>query len=185
MKRPTALPESLFAVAQQVGAVIAHSGFDPLVGEVWTALFLTPDPLDEKAIAKALKASPKKVAAALAEMVRWGAVTRQSEAAAPLYGAELNPLKIMMRVLREREMPGIEELSARLRRAHDDHTLDAFARDRLRLLGEILRINRLILEIVLMVAQLDGTALSRARDAIAAVSTGIGGVLGRLTRFRD
>jgi hypothetical protein len=154
MKKPTALPASLAAVAQQVGAVVAHSGFDPLAGEVWTALFLTPDPLDEKAIAKALKASPKKVAVALAEMVRWGAVTRQSHAAAngikelplgrrapaaaPLYGAEVNPLKIAIRVLREREMPGIEELLARLRRAQDDRALDAFARDRLRLLGEIL-----------------------------------------------
>ena len=185
MKKPAALPGSLFSVAEQVGDAVSHSGFDPLVGRIWTVLFLTPGPLDAKAIAKALKSPEKKIDAALVEMERWGSVVRHHHAAMPQYTAELNAIKILVRVLREREMPGLEELSARLKRAQDDRALEPFARDRLHLLGEILRVSKLIIEIVLMVAQLDSPALSRARDTIAALSSGLGGVLGRLTKFRN
>lgn len=185
MKKPAALPESLSSVAAQVGDAVSHSGFDPLVGRIWTVLFLTPDPLDAKAIAKALKAPAKKVDAALVEMERWGSVIRHHHAAAPQYAAEVNVIKVLVRVLREREMPGIESLSASLQRAQDDRALDPFARDRLHLLGEILRVSKLILDIVLMVSQLDSPALARARDTIAALSSGLGGMLGRLAKFRN
>jgi len=177
---------SLHAVAAQIGDLVTHSGFDPLAGQAWTVLFTSPHPLDARAVGRALKTPPKKVAAALAEMETWGAVSqRGGTAAAPLYGPEINPIKILKRVLREREVPGMDELSARLRAAREDHTLPSFARERVHNIEEILRVGRIILDIVLMVAQLDTSALKRARDAIAALSTGIGGVLGRLTRFRD
>ena len=185
MKKTPALNESLSAVADQIGDAISHSGFDPLVGRIWTVLFLSPDPLDAKSIGKALKAPAKKVDAALVEMERWGSVVRHLHAAVPQYAAEVNVIKVLVCVLREREMPGIEALALSLKRAQGDHTLDAFARDRLRLLGEILRVSKLILDIVLMVAQLDSSTLSRARDTVAALSSGLGGMLGRLTRRRD
>jgi DNA-binding transcriptional regulator GbsR (MarR family) len=179
-------PPSLSAVAGQIGDLVSHSGFDPVLGRIWTVLLLAEEPLGAREIGKALKAPPKKVLASLAEMERWGSVTAdRSRTGEPRWSPELNPLKMTVRVLREREVPGMESLSARLKEAQADPAVRSFARDRLRLIEEILRVSHIIMEIMLMLTQLDTAALKRARDAISAVTRGLGGVLGRLRGFRD
>ncbi|MBI5525570.1 MAG: hypothetical protein HY897_04485 [Deltaproteobacteria bacterium] len=183
---PGVFPPSLSAVADQIGELISHSGFDPLLGRIWTALLMSDRPLDVKEIGKTFKVTPKKVQACMAEMERWGSVSRDdSFAGRPLWRPELNPLKMTVRVLREREIPGMEALSARLKEAQGDQTVSSFARDRLRLLEEILRASHIIMEIMLMITQLDSATLKRVRDAVSTVTRGLGGMLGRLTRFRD
>lgn len=181
-----ATPPSLLSVADQIGKLVSHSGFDPLLGRIWTILLLNPAPLNAKEIGKALKVAPKKVEAAMAEMERWGSVgTDRSCAGEPRWSPELNPLKMMVRVLRERETAGMEDLSRRIKGARGDAGVPAFAQERLRLLEEILRVAHVIVDIVLMVAQLDASALKRVRDTVSTLTHGLGGVLGRLRGFRD
>jgi DNA-binding transcriptional regulator GbsR (MarR family) len=174
------LPEALLAVASHIGALIEHSGFEPILGEIWVAMVMHEVPMTARQIAAALGRREAQVKKAIPEMERWGAVKRASGEA---WSPELNPLKFTIKVLKEREEPAVRELEGLLERAAAEPALTQFSRGRVKLLQEIARLARVIFEILNTIFQLDAPVISKVRDTIKTFTHGVGGVLGALTGF--
>lgn len=108
-------------VAETVGEFVQFWGFKRPLGRVWTILYLSEAPLAVADLADRLTMSSASVGQALAELVRWGAVKKSWRPGErrDFYEAETSVYKLVVRILRERELAWLRETGARLQHAFE------------------------------------------------------------------
>lgn len=111
--------DSELDIAEQVGRLMQFWGFKRPMGRVWALLYLSPEPLSAHHIAERLRMSAGSVSMTLAELVKWGAVTKSWRPGErrDFYDAETAVWRLVQRVFRERELHLVTEFSSALRRA--------------------------------------------------------------------
>jgi len=109
-----------------IGQLMQFWGFKRPMGRMWTLLYLSPEPLGASELGSGLQMSSGAVSMALGELQRWGAVrkTWRPGERRELYEAETNIWKLVQRVVRERELGLVRDLSATL------HAADTALRER-------------------------------------------------------
>ncbi len=113
------LADAELSVAETVGRLMHFWGFKRPMGRLWTVLYLSPAPLTAPELAERLAMSAGGVSMALAELERWGAVRRTSQAGTrrEFFEAEPDIWKMVRRVLQERELALVSEFRETLRAA--------------------------------------------------------------------
>ena len=178
------MPGSLKKLVEKMGEMISHAGLDPMIGEVWATLAFEEHPLTVSQIAALLGLSESKLGKAITEAESWGVVKKAAaQGGGEAWTPELNPLKVTVKVLREREEPILKTVEALIGDALKDGSLPSFAKGRLKMMEELIRVNRVIYEIIIAICQLDIPLMKRARDLITTLTSGMGGFLGSLTKF--
>ncbi len=102
-----------------VGNVIEFWGFKRNQGRVWALLYLRGEPLSAGGIEKALGLSKGAVSMLLRDLERWGVILRVREPGdtAWQYGAETDLIKMVSRVVEEREASFLSRIRADLTEA--------------------------------------------------------------------
>lgn len=102
-----------------VGNVIEFWGFKRNQGRVWALLYLRGEPLAAGAIEKALGLSKGAVSMLLRDLERWGVIVRVREpgSSAWQYEAETDLIKMVSRVVEEREAAFLSRIRADLAEA--------------------------------------------------------------------
>src|SRR5690606_23047344 len=91
------------SVAETVGRLMHFWGFKRPMGRIWTILYLSPEPVSAAQLGSTLKMSAGAVSMALAELEKWGAITRTwiPGARRDYFVAEDDIWKLVRRVVRE------------------------------------------------------------------------------------
>jgi DNA-binding transcriptional regulator GbsR (MarR family) len=107
------------AVADTIGRLMQFWGFKKPMGRLWTILYLSPEPVSATTLADSLKMSAGSVSMSLAELEKWGAVTRTwiPGDRKDYFLAEPSVWKLVQRVVRERELGLVKDFGASLREA--------------------------------------------------------------------
>lgn len=119
---PTRDEDEIEALAgDAVGDVIRFWGFRKPLGRLWTVLLLAEEPLSAPEIAERLKISAGATSMNLSELERWGVVRRVDRAGhrRTLYEPETDVVRLVARVVRERERLLVRSVRERLERAYD------------------------------------------------------------------
>lgn len=106
-------------VADTIGQLVEFWGFKRVMGRLWTTLYLSPEPLSTKDLAKNLKVSVSLVSMTLHELSQWGCVRRALSpgSRADVYEAETNLWKMVSKVFKEREKFRLDAALERLQAA--------------------------------------------------------------------
>lgn len=135
-------------------------GFKRPMGRLWAMLYLSPDPLSAAGLGETLRMSTGSVSMALAELEKWGAVTRTwiPGVRREYFVAEADIWKMVQRVMRERELSLVVDFGQSVREAENqvselEATADAdlqsalsYKRDRLRRLSDLSRTGETLLK---------------------------------------
>lgn len=107
------------AVADTIGRLMQFWGFKKPMGRLWTILYLSPTPICASTLADTLKMSAGSVSMSLAELEKWGAVSRTwiPGDRKDYFVAEPSVWKLVQRVVRERELGLVKDFGESLRRA--------------------------------------------------------------------
>lgn len=107
------------AVADTIGRLMQFWGFKRPMGRLWTILYLSPEPVAATTLADTLKMSAGSVSMSLAELEKWGAVTRTwiPGDRKDYFVAEPSVWKLVQRVVRERELGLVKDFGTSLREA--------------------------------------------------------------------
>ncbi|HLL54391.1 MAG TPA: MarR family transcriptional regulator [Myxococcaceae bacterium] len=102
-----------------VGNVIEFWGFKRNQGRVWALLYLRGEPLSAGGIERALGLSKGAVSMLLRDLERWGVILRVREPSSTAwqYGAETDLIKMVGRVVEEREAAFLSRIRADLAEA--------------------------------------------------------------------
>ncbi len=124
--KPTSSPRESVAdaeltLADFVGRLMRFWGFKRPMGRLWTILYLSPEPLGAAELAERLKMSAGGVSMALAELCKWGAVTKSWRPGErrDFFQAEQDIWKMVRRVLAERELTLVREFAECLEEASE------------------------------------------------------------------
>ncbi len=106
-------------IADAIGRLMHFWGFKRALGRVWTLLYLSPSPLSAAELAERLKMSAGAMSMTLTELIRWGAVlkTWQPGQRRDFYEAETRVYRLVLRVLRDRELQLVRDALDVLRRS--------------------------------------------------------------------
>ncbi len=121
--------------ADAIGAVMQFWGFRRAMGRVWTVLYLSPEPLPASELQTRLGMSAGAASMTLGELAAWGAVKRTFRPGdrRDFWEAETQIGRLLVRVLRERELVLVREVASALGAAIAAPG-SRFAKDRLSLL---------------------------------------------------
>jgi HTH-type transcriptional regulator, glycine betaine synthesis regulator len=113
------LRESELLAAEAVGEVIEYWGFRKVLGRVWTALYLSSEPLSAGVVGERLSMSAGAVSMSLNELQRWGVVRRVwlPGERREFFEAETDLWKMISKVINERERFLASAVKGRLERA--------------------------------------------------------------------
>jgi len=105
------LTDARFEVCQIVGRLMELWGFRKSLGRIWAVLYLNEEPLSADEIADHLSLSRGSTSMALQELLRWGVVRKSWKPGErkDFFVAEENVIKMILRILNERELPAIDE----------------------------------------------------------------------------
>lgn len=104
--------------AEAIGEVMRFWNFKPSMGRIWTALYLSPDPLDAEQIERITGLSSGNVSMSLAELLQWGVVRRAPDSGRRrLFAAETDVWKLVAHVFENRELRLIDQTIAHLEEA--------------------------------------------------------------------
>lgn len=94
-------------------------GFKRPMGRIWTVLYLNPEPVSAAELSQILKMSAGAVSMALAELEKWGAVTRTwvPGERRDYFVAEQSIWKLVQRVVKERELGLVKDFGSSLDQA--------------------------------------------------------------------
>ena len=126
--------QKLYLLSVVVGDFIRYWGFRKIHGQIWTILYLTGKPLSGVEITSALKVSKALVSPALQELQKDGLIVEviSENSKTKRYQAVENVTEIIQKVLRRRELPMMEKISARFKDVSEDSSsLDASRVDKL------------------------------------------------------
>ena len=161
-------PERL--VSDAIGRLMELWGFKRNMGRVWAVLYLSEVPLPAAELRARLGLSSGAVSMILAELGRWGVV---SKAWVPgdrrdHYSAEANVWKMVSRVVREREQAEIGQAIEALERALSmlkSRNTEQFQMQKARIenLLELAKLGRAMLDALVSSARLDARWLPRFR----------------------
>jgi len=103
--------EARLEVCQIIARLMELWGFRKSLGQIWTLLYLSDEPLPAAEIAQHLSISRGSTSMALQELLRWGVVRKSWKRGErkDFFEAEGNVVKLALRVLNERELPAIDE----------------------------------------------------------------------------
>ena len=162
----SAVPQRL--VAEAVGDVIGFWNFKPSMGRVWAALYLAARPLTSAEIVEQTGLSVGSVSMTLADLRQWGVVHEAGRSGGRrVFEAETDVVRMVTRVLKERELVVVKESVAKLQTAicalsepgdASDSQTEAdgqFAAGRARLLLELATSGEAMLEQFVQFGQLD------------------------------
>src|SRR5688572_2233207 len=104
-------PESELRVVEVVGRLMEFWGFKPVMGRIWTVLYLSQEPVPAAELQERLSISAGAASMALSELQKWGVVRKTWRAGErkDFFEAETSIWKMVSRVFREREMVLIRE----------------------------------------------------------------------------
>jgi DNA-binding transcriptional regulator GbsR (MarR family) len=110
--------EARLEICQIVGRLMELWGFRKNLGRIWALLYVSDGPLSAGEIAESLAMSRGSASMALQELLRWGVVRKSWKPGErkDFFAAEEDVAKVALRVLRERELPAIDEALGGLRR---------------------------------------------------------------------
>lgn len=159
MARDERQAEAELLVAEAVGRLIEFWGFRAVLGRIWAVLYLSEKPLAAAELCERLSISTGAASMSLAELERWGVVTRHRPPGArkDFFEPETDVWKMVSRVYRERELVQIEQALAAFARATELFDLAAkvgdtqgrragrFARERTANLVELAQLGRSLL----------------------------------------
>jgi DNA-binding transcriptional regulator GbsR (MarR family) len=146
-------------------------GFKRPMGRLWTVLYLSPEPLGAAELGERVHMSSGAVSMTLSELTKWGAVrkTWRPGERRDFYEAETSIGKLVLRVLKERELTLIGEFSATLADARhaldhgsDDPELAHFKRERLGRLCELAEVGERLLRALVAGDTVDPTPILEA-----------------------
>jgi DNA-binding transcriptional regulator GbsR (MarR family) len=158
------------AVADAIGRLMHFWGFKRPMGRLWTVLYLSPEPLGAAELGTTLRMSAGAVSMALAELEKWGAVTRTwiPGARRDYFVAESDIWKMVQRVVKERELSLVQDFGASLERAAQELSPETaedpdgalrYKRDRLERLNRLRRAGETILSSLVAGDSVDPTEL--------------------------
>lgn len=103
--------EARLEVCQIIGRMMELWGFRKNLGRIWTLLYLSDEPVSAGEIGEHLSLSRGSTSMALQELLRWGVVRKSWKPGErkDFFEAEQNVVKMILRVLNERELPAINE----------------------------------------------------------------------------
>jgi DNA-binding transcriptional regulator GbsR (MarR family) len=103
--------ESELRVVEVVGRLMEFWGFKPVMGRIWTVLYLSAEPVPAAELQERLSISAGAASMALSELQKWGVVrkTWRPGERKDFFEAETSIWKMVSRVFREREMVLIRE----------------------------------------------------------------------------
>lgn len=129
MAHPEPTVQAELDVADTIGQLMQFWGFKRPMGRIWTILYLSSEPMTAADLAERLKMSSGGVSMTVSELLKWGAVrkTWKPGERRDYYEAETSVWKLVRRVLRERELRLVREVSEQLCKA--EGTLDGAARN--------------------------------------------------------
>jgi len=103
--------KSLLMICDSVGRLLELWGFRRNLGRIWALLYLRREPLGAAEIGSLLGMSRGSTSMALQELIRWGVIRKSWKPGErkDFFEAEEDVAKVTVRVLREREIPAVEE----------------------------------------------------------------------------
>lgn len=107
-------------VAETVGRLMQFWGFKRVMGKLWTALYLSAEPITAAELGARLELSAGAVSMGLTELERWGCVQRTTRPGDrhDYFAAEADIWKMVRTVLSTRELALIREFGGSIDRAH-------------------------------------------------------------------
>ncbi len=142
-----------------VGDFIRYWGFRRIHGQIWTVIYLSPEPKSGVEIVELLKVSKALVSPALKELEKEGLITqvRSENSKTKRYQAEEDVEKIVKGVLHRREKPMLKKISESFAEmAGKDGLPIELKLDRLRKMEAMIQAAQLSLELLLNSDQLLG-----------------------------
>jgi DNA-binding transcriptional regulator GbsR (MarR family) len=113
-----ALASARRLVAEAVGDVMGFWNFKPSMGRVWTCLYLSQRPLTSAEIVEQTGLSVGSVSMTLADLRKWGVVRDSGRnGGRRLFEAETDIVKMVTRVVRERELGVVGDTIGKLEAA--------------------------------------------------------------------
>jgi DNA-binding transcriptional regulator GbsR (MarR family) len=169
-----ALPEAERIVADAIGRLMVLWGFKRNMGRIWTAMYLSDEPLTAQTLRERLGLSSGAVSMTINELARWGVVQKvwMRGDRRDHYVAEANVWRMVSRVVRERERAeigvAIEAFEQALRALQGVGSGRAGARarvqrERIGKLLELARFGQTMLDALVQSARLDASWLTRFR----------------------
>jgi HTH-type transcriptional regulator, glycine betaine synthesis regulator len=169
-----ALWESEAVVSDVMGQLIEFWGFKRNTGRIWTILYLSPVPLTAQDLRRLLGLSSGAVSMMLTELARWGVVRKVwvHGERRDHFAAEVHLWRMITRVLSEREKAQIVAVSEACeealqfletkRRAPDprERQRAELQIERIRILYDLVRLAKRLLEGLLATAKLDAGPLT-------------------------
>lgn len=168
------LPEAEQIVGDAIGRLMVLWGFKRNMGRVWTAMYLSDEPLTAQSLRDRLGLSSGAVSMTLNELARWGVVQKVWVRGdrRDHYVAEANVWRMVSRVVRERERAEIgvaieafEQALRALERAGAGRAAvrARVQRERIGKLLELARFGQTMLDALVQSARLDASWLTRFR----------------------
>ncbi len=108
-------------IADVLGRLMHFWGFKRAMGRIWGLLFLSPEPVSAAVLGERLRMSAGAVSMTLTELQRWGAVRKSWRPGErrDFYEAETRVYRLVLRVLRERELQLVRDAIEVLRRSRE------------------------------------------------------------------
>jgi len=180
MEHPTASGEGLPALARweamavdAVGNAIEFWGFKRNQGRVWALLYLRGTPMSAGQLEKELSLSKGAVSMLIRDLERWGVIERVREpgGAAWQYRAETDLIRMVSRVIEEREARFLQRIRADIdeakRLARDEGQVGAERLQRLDRMAELAEQTDRALRLFIKTARLDvGGMFGVFRDVV-------------------
>jgi DNA-binding transcriptional regulator GbsR (MarR family) len=168
-----ALPRWEAIAVDAVGNVIEFWGFKRNQGRVWALLYLRGEPMSAGQLERELSLSKGAVSMLLRDLERWGVILRVREAggAAWRYRAETDLIKMVSRVIEEREAQFLGRIRADIeeakRMARDAGGLSTERMERLDRMAELAEQTERALRLFIKTARLDvGGMFGAFREAV-------------------
>lgn len=105
------IEKSRLEVCDAVGRLLELWGFRRNLGRIWALLYLRSEPVGAAEIALSLGMSRGSTSMSLQELLRWGVIRKSWKPGErkDFFEAEEDVAKVIVRVLRERELPAVDE----------------------------------------------------------------------------
>lgn len=172
--------EAEMRVADTVGRLMHFWGFKRPMGRLWTILYLSPAPMTAQGLGDKLQMSAGAVSMGLAELEKWGAVSRTWKPGdrRDYFAAEDSIWRLVQRVIRERELGIVQEFGASLSEAtgalstlqadaHEDLASElSYKRERLEHLSSLSRAGETLLGALVQGDAIDPSLLLRKQDKV-------------------
>lgn len=138
-------------LANSIGSFIEYWGFKAIDGKVWTLIFLSEKPISTPEIVKRLGSSKALISVAINELLAYELIFKENKIShgAQTYSANLDLVKTIQKVLKQRELKKIteaEKLMLKLSRESKDKLFQYnISKDKLSQLEEITKAHKDIL----------------------------------------